>query len=253
MKKVLLIAFSIILVLAVINCDKNNVQPPTLSIEYVKMIRCNSMEFQAHVYYEDEYKFEECGICYAAETEPNIGANDHFSCNEFMNTFKGSIKNLTPGTNYYLRPYAVYDGFVYYGQSKQVQTLTLPTPPCAIAENTFFYKYSTNKDIHSIQGIQNYSSYTITASCGNGEFDISFYSLPESGVYYCEENYINFNYNSVVFRYSDSRDYTLSRGDSIIVENNNEHISVTKCSAMFRERNTGQNPFFADVNITLKK
>lgn len=83
-------------------------------------ITCFSAKVSGSVNTESTYTSITYGICYGTNTEPTTSDKTQTA---FSNSFTLQLRQLTGGTTYYYRPYAIVDGQTYYGTVHTFRTL----------------------------------------------------------------------------------------------------------------------------------
>lgn len=81
-----------------------------------------SIVFHAEVVSAGGIPVEKYGVCWGTEPNPTVESNDTTVCGSGVGEFKAIAKNLSPGTLYYIRPYATNQLGTSYGEEFQKNT-----------------------------------------------------------------------------------------------------------------------------------
>jgi uncharacterized protein (TIGR02145 family) len=144
----------------------------------------------------------ERGFCYHTSPSPTI-ANDTARAGSGSGNFQRGLVNLTPGTTYYVKAYAIRNGSVQYGNELSFTTLSLglPTPGVGTVYDIDGNSYNTIKlgtqtwmvenlktthyrDGSIIPNIPDASDWTNTTTGAYCDYDNNPSNVPEYGRLY---------------------------------------------------------------------
>ena len=111
--------------------------PPTVTTNYVTIIKTNSARCVASVSSAGNSSIIECGLCWSKNLNPTIEDNVlPISISSALGQFSGTMTDLEDGTTYYVRAYAKNTKYVGYGEEKSFTTVAITPPSITTAEIT---------------------------------------------------------------------------------------------------------------------
>lgn len=175
--------YMLYLALIICSCDNQlTIDVPILFTIPIKNITYNSAESGGYSLAEYGYPILQKGVCYSTHESPTINDDTTNNGNGAAN-FVCIIRNLSPGTKYFLRAYATNIGGVGYGDERNFITDTIP----AIVTITSGPEGITYDDTPTFSFIARNNDQTIAS-------DINFYlKLDNYQTKSTKKNYYNFN------------------------------------------------------------
>lgn len=134
MKKILLVALAVSTVLVFQHCDdETDIQVPEVTTAAITGITHQNASGGGNVLSNGGAEVSARGICWSTEAEPTI---DDSKTEDGTDTgeFTSLLTNLTGGTVYHVRAYAINKAGTAYGD--EVQFTTSPTPTLAVVSTT---------------------------------------------------------------------------------------------------------------------
>lgn len=104
---------------------KNAVAPEVVTLideEHPVELQATSITFRAEVLDAGGLPVERYGACWSTSPNPEVGTADTTVCGSGVSAFQAVARNLKPNTLYYIRPYAVNEAGVGYGEEFQKNT-----------------------------------------------------------------------------------------------------------------------------------
>lgn len=115
-------------------CEKKEESKLTVNTKEVTEITTNSAKCGGSVTVIGNYTIGACGVCWSETPSPTI--NDFFTTdNQGSGEFTSLMKNLKPGTKYYVRAYAKTSSDPMYGEELDFTTEALPVVTVTVYTN----------------------------------------------------------------------------------------------------------------------
>lgn len=125
------VTITILLSLFFLGCNKKEESKLTVNTKEVTEITTNSAKCGGSVTVIGNYTIGACGVCWSETPSPTI--NDFFTTdNQGSGEFTSLMKNLKPGTKYYVRAYAKTSSDPMYGEELDFTTEALPVATVTI-------------------------------------------------------------------------------------------------------------------------
>jgi hypothetical protein len=260
MKQITYLFFASILISCLSNCDIGQTsKEPEISLSFLGDASCNSFKYEIEVGGEND-NITQTGICYSTQQNPTTSTSSFTIDGNDAGYASGIVRKLMPSTTYYVRAYAVADGFVYYSGQSSVKTEEIPTAPCSPVKNTFEYNIYHVDFYSTYASVDYYGDYEVEAHGSGGSLRMYFVEEPVSGIYrispFHESDDQDFDEVRMtgVFGGTFSWLYFPDHEQEIYVENTDDQIIINFCSVHFEESQSGSHlDWDADANITVDK
>lgn len=113
-------------------------------------VTSSSSKLSATVYSPKSELITERGFCWATTTLPTINQNK-VECGKGSGTFSATITDLKPNTDYYTRPYAIYNDRTYYGEESRFKTSAVEISSVSLDVTSLSSGFSYITDSHIIR------------------------------------------------------------------------------------------------------
>jgi uncharacterized protein (TIGR02145 family) len=146
----------VIILLLMTSCDYY-IKPPYTSSTWISDISTNKAIAKSRIIWDGGSDIKECGFCWNTSGYPT--KDDFFiEADEISERFSGKLKDLSDGTKYYVRSYAINKADIFYGEVMSFTTEAFKLP----AVSSPYITYVThNTVICSGGGISSDNSFNI--------------------------------------------------------------------------------------------
>jgi uncharacterized protein (TIGR02145 family) len=126
-----MIVTEVLLFFLMTSCD-DDIRPPRTSNTLISYISPTEAVVRSQIMWDGGAKIIECGFCWNTSGGPKK-ADSYIVADEISEKFSGKLKDLSPGTKYFVRSYAINKAGMYYGEEKifttEVNKLPSVNPP----------------------------------------------------------------------------------------------------------------------------
>ncbi|MDR1455240.1 MAG: hypothetical protein LBJ01_06280 [Tannerella sp.] len=145
-----------------LDADVKNARAPELTGISLHSKTASSISLTATVTKANGYKVTERGFCWDTREMPERGTDNFVQAGEGLDVFSATIDNLKGNTKYYIRPYAVNQVNIAYGEQIDIET---------------------NDGLGSVRTFEAYDIHATTAVCGGVIKSPGEGNIDERGVY----------------------------------------------------------------------
>ena len=151
------IAITEVLILLFMTSCSDYIKPPYTSSTWISDITTLGATATSRIIYDGGSDIKECGFCWNTTGSPTR-EDFYIKADGISERFSGNLKDLSGGTRYYIRSYAINKAGIYYGEVKTFNTSANKLP---VVSNPYVSYVSHNSVICSGGGISYDNTYNV--------------------------------------------------------------------------------------------
>jgi uncharacterized protein (TIGR02145 family) len=116
----------VLILLLMTSCDYY-IKPPYTSNTWISDITTMGATAKSRIIWDGDADIKECGFCWNTTGYPTK-ADFYIEADEVSERFSGKLKDLSGGTKYFVRSYAINKAGIFYGEVKSFNTIADKLP-----------------------------------------------------------------------------------------------------------------------------